>query len=463
MLQTKSKSIQLDVYEILEEAKKLNRNYISIVERIEPIHPIDFYSAFHETFGNRYFWKQADCGIVFVGIGVEKTFETKNAKNRFRHIHSEWESFLKNVHFDSSIPWTGPLLLGGFSFFDEKELNSKWDKFPSGQMVLPKVMLTVHDDQHYLTFNFKINKETSVDDIEERMNEIYHQFSADYKENLEDNELNEINTLEYEEWAHLINEAVQTIKSGKLGKVVLARELEAIFENKITIESVLQHLYDTEQDCYVFIMENDGDLFVGATPERLVRVEGEEILSTCLAGTISRGKDESEDEALATRLLNDKKNREEHQFVVDMVKDAIRPYSNHLSIPDNPTIYRLKHLQHLYTPVTATLKKGISIFDLVQSLHPTPALGGDPTDKALSYIKVKEPFDRGWYAAPVGFVDSQFNGEFAVAIRSALIQGNEATLFAGCGVVLESDPLEEFDETDLKFMPMLKALGGKNE
>lgn len=171
-------------------------------------------------------------------------------------------------------------------------------------------------------------------------------------------------------------------------------------------------------------------------------------------------EDEEDDEMLAWQLLNDEKNREEHDYVVQMIKQSVAPYVESFDIPDAPVIYPLKSLQHLFTPVTATLKSDATILDLVKQLHPTPALGGEPRDKALQFIDEKEPFDRGWYAGPIGWLDANFDGEFAVAIRSGLITENQATLFAGCGVVKDSDPRAEYEETRIKFTPMLDALGG---
>ena len=146
-----------------------------------------------------------------------------------------------------------------------------------------------------------------------------------------------------------------------------------------------------------------------------------------------------------------------------MIKEAVLKTCTNVNIPNEPVLHPLKNLQHLYTPVTGTLKDEYSIFDCLKDLHPTPALGGTPTEDSLAYIREHELLDRGWYGAPIGWVDSNQNGEFAVAIRSGLIQGDEASLFAGCGVLADSDPEMEFEETRIKMLPMLNVLGGKQE
>lgn len=464
MLKIEQKPILKEIVSILEKAKQQNKKYISIVEKVNHIHPVNFFAKFNETEYERYFWKEFDHSVTFVGIGVEKEFIVKDGSNRYNLMKSMWEDFLKDVYINDQIRWTGPLIMGGFSFFDIDEHSDKWSKYPQGKMILPKVLLSVLDDgTSYLTYNFMINENTSAGTLISFIENIYNQIQIEGQLSAETNEIENKVSKDYSEWEQLIDDAVNVIKEGKLGKVVLARELEVFFKEKIDISNVIKRLYEQQLDSYVFAIEHDGDVFLGATPERLVKVSGNELLSTCLAGTISRGQTNEEDVKLASNLLNDEKNRQEHQYVVDMIRQAIEPYCEQIQIPIEPTIYKLRSLQHLYTPVTAVLKENYTIFNLVKDLHPTPALGGDPTELAKDYIFENEPFARGWYAAPIGWVDHQWNGEFAVAIRSALVQKNKATLFAGCGIVKESNPKDEFEETNLKFTPMLEALGGTSE
>ena len=143
-----------------------------------------------------------------------------------------------------------------------------------------------------------------------------------------------------------------------------------------------------------------------------------------------------------------------------LIKGALNGLADDVEIPKTPVLYPLKNLQHLYTPVQALLNEDITILDVAEKLHPTPALCGQPTERAMSYLRDNELFERGWYGAPIGWFDHHFNGEFAVAIRSGLVKDNKASLFAGCGVVRGSDPEVEYEETKIKFQPMFHALGG---
>ncbi|KJD52239.1 isochorismate synthase, partial [Bacillus amyloliquefaciens] len=191
-----------------------------------------------------------------------------------------------------------------------------------------------------------------------------------------------------------------------------------------------------------------------------VKKDGDNVLSTCLAGSIKRGESEQEDRMLGLELLNDEKNLIEHDIVVNMIHQALLSNCSNIKKPAKPGLYKTKNVQHLYTPIVGKMNAESSLFDLIEKLHPTPALGGAPQQKAIEVIRVLEPMSRGWYAAPAGWIDMSGNGEFAVAIRSGLIDSKEARIFAGCGVVADSDPHMEYEETQIKMKPMLSALGG---
>ncbi|MEM5598329.1 chorismate-binding protein [Niallia circulans] len=173
------------------------------------------------------------------------------------------------------------------------------------------------------------------------------------------------------------------------------------------------------------------------------------------------GKNKEEDDTFAQALLSDSKNREEHNYVVKMIKNAMEEVCSTVEMPSNPKILKMRDIQHLYTPVSGKVKETESLISFIRLLHPTPALGGFPREEALKVIREVEGLDRGMYGAPIGWLDYQGNGEFAVSIRSGLIDGNAATIIAGCGIVADSDPESEYVETAIKFKPMLTALGGK--
>lgn len=247
------------------------------------------------------------------------------------------------------------------------------------------------------------------------------------------------------------------IRDGRLNKAVLARELRVRAGAAIDQERVLHHLIDRHPAATIFAVDG----FVGASPELLVGRFDDTVRAHPLAGTAPRGDTEANDHESATALLHSSKDRWEHRITIDWLLEELLPFCSYVDAEPEPTIVSLSNVHHLGTRVEGKLSQpGASILELVHALHPTPAVGGDPQDRALALIAELERADRGRYAGPAGWVDGNGNGAFVVAIRSAEITGAEARLFAGVGVVGDSDPASELAETRAKFAAMLPALVG---
>ena len=258
----------------------------------------------------------------------------------------------------------------------------------------------------------------------------------------------------------MITHATAAMRSGPMNKVVLSRVCEIRYAQKVDVDGALAYLNATYPDCYRFLFEpRPFHAFYGATPELIVGVNGRSLRTMGLAGSIGRGKTPAEDDALAQELLNSAKNQHEHALVVESIRRRLAPLTSDLTIPDEPDILQLGYIQHLHTPIQATLKTADGVLPILQNLHPTPALGGQPRELAMPFISQAEPVPRGWYGAPVGWLDHNLDGAFGVAIRSAITQDRRVWLYAGAGIVADSDPQAEWDETALKFKPMLNALG----
>ncbi len=257
-------------------------------------------------------------------------------------------------------------------------------------------------------------------------------------------------------WRAMVQAALAQIRRGEIAKVVLAREVHVTAPRPFGVESVVTALYDDQPDCYVFAVDG----FVGASPELLVRREGAVVTSQPMAGSVPTEGDEGDFEQPLARLLRSGKDRDEHRVVVDAVVDTLLDHCVDVTAPDTPDLVRLDTVAHLATTVIGQLDADApSALDLARELHPTPAVGGTPRDRAVALIDVLEPFDRGPYAGPVGWVDARGDGEWAVALRCGGIEGNEARCYAGAGIVRGSDPDREWDETEAKLAPMLSALG----
>jgi isochorismate synthase len=264
------------------------------------------------------------------------------------------------------------------------------------------------------------------------------------------------------EWMDSVAGMVEMIRRGAFEKVVLAREIllalqdsQAAFDIGVT----LQRLRESYPTAYVFAVQRGERFFVGATPERLVLGHRDgQIHTMALAGSARRGETEQEDAALGEQLLRSEKNNREHAIVVAMMRAALEEHCSHVQVASSPELLKLRNVQHLKTGIAGELLPGRSILDIIADLHPTPAVGGYPRQAALAAIRQSERLDRGWYAAPLGWIGMSGHGEFAVALRSALIEGGQARLFAGCGIVADSDPQVELAESWLKFQAMLRAL-----
>lgn len=259
-------------------------------------------------------------------------------------------------------------------------------------------------------------------------------------------------------WERAVSTVVDAIGDGRFEKVVLARPLTATTtQGKAAVLGSLAERYPTT---HVFSFAAPDAVWLGATPERLVTLHAGVVRSASLASSRPRGRDATEDERLGRELFESGKERAEHRFVVEAVRQALEPACTMLTVPREPELMKVANIQHLYTPVTGHVRDGVDILELVERMHPTPAVGGWPKPEALAAIRDLESMDRGWYAGPIGWVDLAGDGEFAVALRSALLSAGEAALYAGAGIVAGSDPAAEFAETELKFRPLLGALEG---
>ncbi len=271
---------------------------------------------------------------------------------------------------------------------------------------------------------------------------------------------------EPEAYAAAVREAVRRIRAGGLRKVVLARTVVVAADRELDPKQLLWRLRAVDPDCFTFAAPelvpaapSPAGTLVGATPELLVAKRGSEVLATPLAGSAPRFGDPAEDAAAAARLLGSAKDREEHALVVADVAERLAPLCEELHHPHEPEPLGTANVWHLATPFRGRLRTGVqSALDLVAALHPTPAVAGSPRELAGAALTELEPIDRGWYAGPVGWVDAEGDGEWAIALRCAELTGRTARLFAGAGIVGDSDSAAELEETERKFRALLDAL-----
>ena len=407
----------------------------------------------------RTFWSAPGESTV-VGSGAAATI-TGGGPDRFAAVREAAEELFSTGDVHAGSLSARPRLFGGFAFHDEHSAEGSWRGYPGAEFVLPRVQVT-YDDEAWLSVN-AVDADPEV--VEGRLESAREELlaAAAPAESATGRGPPGVRSRErttsVAEWRHSVTAATDRIEAGELRKVVLAQALETRLDGPLSVPDALSRLADTYPDCVRFLFEPaDGEAgFFGATPEQLVGLRGRTVETGALAGTTGRGDTPDEDKWLAEELLDDDKNVHEHELVADAIREQLAPYAASIRAGQR-RIRRLATVQHIETPMSAELTDDEHVLALVEALHPTPAVGGLPPDGALRTIRDTEPFERGWYAAPVGWFDAAGYGSFAIAIRSAVARGDVATLFAGVGIVADSDPDREWDEVQLKYRPILDEL-----
>lgn len=415
----------------------------------------------------RFYWDSFQDGVTFAGSGTAIEL-TSWSGNRYDNIQAQaQEVFAGATLLNSDAPhWTTPRLFGGFAFLDDFTPDHIWWGFAPAYFVLPHYQLVRVNNETWLTINANIPTDDSIDDLDTELSHALKakiaQLQAYTPPNI-NNRTQPIDRLSYpmsyQTWAQHIITATTRMTEGKLDKVVLSRIAEVTFKQAVNLDSALDYLATHYQDTYRFLFEpRPAHAFYGATPELLVQTQGTQLTTMALAGSIGRGKTPAEDQQLGQTLLDSEKDRYEHQLVIDRIQDRLTPITSELNIAETG-IMTLSNIQHIHTPITGTLKSEDGVLSVLRDLHPTPALGGVPQADALKFMAEIETVPRGWYGAPIGWIDYKLDGQFSVAIRSAVMQDRRVWMYAGAGIVEASQPLTEWQETALKFRPMLNALG----
>lgn len=424
--------------------------------------PLAFLKAGEDKYTkNHFYWQNANQTLTLVGLGYAKVLKSDRQDGRFTDIADQWEELCKALIKEEED--IAPTLFGGFTFDPKNTQSSEWRNFPMGYFVLPSIQLMTKNGRTSVIINLVTTEAYAAEEFEAlriERDRLIHRTQVTEFISTEKPTVTAVNEMDVNRYKEAVRNTTKRIQDGDAEKVVIARSIQLQFPETVSSLTALHHIANEQQESYHFGLQKDGELFFGATPERLIETADGRAYSACVAGSIKRGKTAEEDRLIGEELLNDSKNREEHQYVVDMISNVFDEFCTESFIPKQPKLMKIRDIQHLFTPVDAKLKDERNIFDFVEALHPTPALGGLPTVKSMDIIREEEQMDRGYYAAPIGWTDTEGNGEFAVAIRSALLVEDTAYLYAGGGIVADSEVEKEYDETWIKFRPVLRALGG---
>lgn len=372
-------------------------------------------------------------GHGLVGWG-EAVRLTAKGPNRMHELAASWRALVEQteVQDEMSVPGSGLVAFGSFSFAEDSEAESV--------LIIPKVLLGSRDGARWLT------------QIEDADVENFWDAPQSYRSNASVTLSEGLQSAEG--FMQSVRSAIEKIKTDDLKKVVLARDLVATVPNDFDIRTALHRFATKYPTCWTYSVDG---LF-GASPELLVRVSHKQVSARVLAGTAGRGTDPGVDFAISNALAASSKNISEHRFAVKSLVDELEKFCSQVDADSEPFSLQLPNLWHLASDVHAVLKDDASVLDLAAVLHPTAAVAGTPTVDAQKLIAELEPFDRGRYAGPVGWIGADGDGEWAIALRGALLQDNQITAYAGCGIVAESEPVAELEETELKFKPIREAL-----
>jgi salicylate biosynthesis isochorismate synthase/menaquinone-specific isochorismate synthase len=358
-------------------------------------------------------------------------------------------------------PGAGPVYVGGFAFAPEGGQSPEWAGFPAAQLVLPELSLARLGDDARLTITVAADGDVSEEALLERALRRVGELRPVPMPLLDPHPLRRPQVAGAAPPSHFeqaVQAAVERIRAGSLDKLVLAREVRVHAGAAIDPAPVFDALRAAFSECYCYCVGGPDAAFVGASPELLVRREGERAQTVALAGTTRRSADPAVDSHLGEQLLQSPKNRAEQAIVARRIQRALDPMSVWVAAADEPVLVKVQNVQHLATPIRAQLAEPISAVELAGRLHPTPAVGGEPGAVAEPLIPALEGLDRGWYAGAIGWTDASEDGEFCVALRCALLRGSIAHLYAGCGIVADSVPSDELEESEVKLEALLPLL-----
>ena len=378
--------------------------------------------------GSPVAWVREGDGLV--GWGVAASVETRGPK-RFAEAEAWWRSVCAglDVRDEVGMPGSGPVAFGSFAFADDPG---------SSTLLLPRVVIGRRDGRAWVTTVGRARPPATTPAAPLPPEGVRYSSGS----------------LPVTAWREAVAAAVGRIRSGELAKVVLAYDLLAHAEGPVDQRHLLARLAERYDSSWTFAVDG----LVGATPELLVSRFGDEVVSRVLAGTVPRSGEPSGDAALSAALSGSAKDRAEHAYAVDSAVELLRPHCADLTASDEPYVLGLANVLHLASDVSGRLDDGASALALAAALHPTAAVGGTPTDVAVDLIAELEGMDRGRYSGPVGWVDSRGDGEWGIALRCAEVSGSTVRMFAGCGIVADSDPDAEVLEAQAKLLPVRDAL-----
>jgi isochorismate synthase len=401
-------------------------------------------------------------GFALAGLGAAANV-VASGPDRFAEVARECRALAHGALFDDGPgPQAGgPVFVGGFAFAPDGGRAPEWSSLAPAQLILPEVSLARRADDALLTVNVVLDGDEAPDAVLERVEARLAELQPSAMPLLDPDPVVRARVASAappEHFEAAVARAVERIEAGEIEKVVLAREVRVHTGAQIDPAPVYDGLRTGFPTCFCYLVGTPEVTFLGASPELLVRREGARAQTVALAGTQRRSADPAVDDHLGETLMRTSRFREEQAIVTRRIERTLRPVSVWVAAAEEPVLVKVQNVQHLGTPIRAQLADPLACVELAELLHPTPAVGGEPSDRALPLIPALEGLDRGWYAGPVGWTDLAEDGEFCVALRCALLRERVAHLYAGEGIVRDSVPSEELAVNEAKLQALLPLL-----
>jgi salicylate biosynthesis isochorismate synthase/menaquinone-specific isochorismate synthase len=402
-------------------------------------------------------------GLAIAGLGCVQAIEASGPR-RFGEASDRWQRLRADAEFDAldGPPGSGLAAFGGFSFAPDGGASPDWRGYAPASMIVPEVSLARQAGVTWLTVNALVSPDDTPEDVTARVGARLGSLRLAPLPLLDPHPTGRYEVASPMPPAHYeeaVARAVQRLRSGEFQKVVLAREVDVHAPVPHDAAAMFGLLREAFQSSYIYAVGRGDATFIGASPELLIRRQGQRATTVALAGSARRSADPAVDDHLGEQLLRSDKDREENAIVGRRIARTLKPFSVWVTAAPEPVVVRVANIQHLAAPIRAQLAAPIDAVELAGHLHPTPAVGAEPAE-ALTVIPALEGFDRGWYAGTVGWTDASGDGEFLVALRCALLRGRVGRCYAGCGIVRDSDPAAELAETEVKLQVMLPLLSG---
>ncbi len=403
-------------------------------------------------------------GAALAALGCVRRIDSAGER-RFPDVAAQWRRLAGSAvtAVPDGPPGAGLVAVGGFAFSPEGGAAPHWAGFGAADLVVPEVALARRDGDVRLTLAALATPDDVPDQIAQRLLARLAELRRGALPLVDPAPAGRFRIFSVappEHYESAVARAVERIRAGDFEKIVLAREVAVSAPEPHDAAAVFGVLRAAFGSCFVFCVGRGDAAFVAASPELLVRREGLRASTVALAGSARRSADPAVDDHLGEQLLRSAKDREEQEIVARRIARTLRSHAVWVAAPEEPVLVKVANIQHLATPIRAQLTQPHSAIELAGLLHPTPAVGGEPHEAAVSLIPALEGLDRGWYAGPVGWTDANEDGEYCVALRCALLRGREARLHVGVGVVRDSDPAEELAETEVKLGALLPILAG---